>query len=103
MHAKDFDGWNKLKQQINARANDSTLSISEREIWWVSIGVNVDDEEDGHNELYILICIIAFLLSSSMQRLDLASIVINSCIFERMSWKRMNRESQPTVHKKVLR
>jgi mRNA interferase MazF len=52
MHQKDFNGWNALKQKIHHRSGDSVPSIKEREIWWCSIGVNVGDEEDGHNDLY---------------------------------------------------
>ncbi len=49
---KDFHGWHMLKQNLDNRQGASIPTIKEREIWWCSIGVNVGDEEDGHNELY---------------------------------------------------
>ena len=52
MHTKDFHGWHTLKQNLDNRQGASVPTIKEREIWWCSIGVNVGDEEDGHNELY---------------------------------------------------
>jgi mRNA-degrading endonuclease toxin of MazEF toxin-antitoxin module len=52
MHIKDFQGWNKLKQKLSSKQDTSVPTIKEREIWWLSIGINVGDEEDGHNELY---------------------------------------------------
>jgi len=52
MHKKDFAGWNTLKQNLDNRQNASVPTIEEREIWWCSIGINVGDEEDGHNALY---------------------------------------------------
>src|SRR5437667_12897222 len=52
MHEKDFEGWHTLKQNLDKRQDDSVPSIKEREIWWCSIGINVGNEEDGHNELY---------------------------------------------------
>jgi mRNA interferase MazF len=47
---KDFDVWNNEKKNIH-KAIDS-LYFREREIWWVSIGVNVGFEEDGKNEYF---------------------------------------------------
>jgi mRNA interferase MazF len=52
MHRKDFEGWSTLKQELDNRQRASVPTIKEREIWWCSIGINVGDEEDGHNELY---------------------------------------------------
>jgi len=52
MHTKDFHGWHKLKQNLHDRQGTGVPTIKEREVWWCSIGVNVGDEEDGHNELY---------------------------------------------------
>lgn len=45
---KDFDGWNQKKKQIQQK--DFQRFVKEREIWWCSIGLNIDDEEDGKNE-----------------------------------------------------
>ena len=51
MHIKDFQDWNKLKTNLHSKIANVHL-FSEREIWWHSIGVNVGDEEDGHNNTY---------------------------------------------------
>ena len=45
---KDFDLWNDLKKQINS--NDTPHLFSEREVWWISIGLNIGYEQDGKNE-----------------------------------------------------
>jgi mRNA interferase MazF len=47
MH-KDFSGWNKEKQKIHLR--DEQTLFHEREIWWCALGVNVGFEQDGTNE-----------------------------------------------------
>ncbi|WP_375493332.1 type II toxin-antitoxin system PemK/MazF family toxin [uncultured Nostoc sp.] len=52
MHIKDFEGWGKLKSNIDKFDRTNTPTINEREIWWCSIGVNIGDEEDGKNHLY---------------------------------------------------
>ena len=50
MYQKDFDDWNILKQKLHQKTSQAPL-FHEREIWWVSIGVNVGFEEDGkHNQ-----------------------------------------------------
>jgi mRNA interferase MazF len=52
MHQKDFAGWSTLKQKLHVRKEKGLPSIKEREILWCSIGVNIGDEQDGHNKLY---------------------------------------------------
>lgn len=49
---KDFDSWNIKKQKID---NDKPKLpyFKEREIWWLSIGVNVGYEEDGKHEDFL--------------------------------------------------
>lgn len=42
---KDFDGWNKKKQQIHN--HDGKSFCHPREIWWCALGVNVGFEQDG--------------------------------------------------------
>ena len=48
---KDFDEWNKEKQNLENIGPDE-LPFHERDIWWCSIGVNLGDEQDGKNELF---------------------------------------------------
>lgn len=43
---KDYERWHKLKSRINA-TQSSPLRYKEREIWWIHLGHNVRDEEDG--------------------------------------------------------
>jgi len=46
---KDFDEWNKLKKQINVR---NPIYVSEREVWFCSVGLNVGSEQSGKHELF---------------------------------------------------
>lgn len=45
---KNFDKWNDRKKTINQV--DKYIMPSKRQIWWVSVGFNIGDEEDGKNE-----------------------------------------------------
>ncbi len=47
---KDFDTWNVRKKKIDATS--IRLFFNEREIWRCSLGVNIDIEMDGKNQLY---------------------------------------------------
>jgi len=47
---KDFDKWNQVKKLTNDKPG--TFGIHEREIWWISFGVNVGVEIDGKNEYF---------------------------------------------------
>lgn len=47
---KDFDGWNTFKQRIDGRSNVRTFQ--EREIFWVSVGINVGSEIYGKSHVY---------------------------------------------------
>lgn len=51
-YTKDFDGWILKKKESHERKNAPPL-FKERDIWWVSIGVNVGYEEDGKNENFV--------------------------------------------------
>ena len=46
---KDFDEWNKLKKNIDAR---NPVYVSEREIWFCSVGLNVGSEQSGKHKLF---------------------------------------------------
>ncbi len=48
---KDFDIWNKEKQELE-NTGHTILVFHEREIWWCSIGINLGDEQDGKNDLF---------------------------------------------------
>lgn len=48
MYKKDFDKWNIEKQKLNNRKN--VPYFKERDIWWVSFGVNIGYEIDGKND-----------------------------------------------------
>ncbi len=49
-YIKDFDGWNLKKQEINNKAYNYKLFFEQREVWWVSVGVNVGVEADGKHK-----------------------------------------------------
>lgn len=42
---KDFDGWNEVKQAVHAK--QESFGVHERELWWVSLGLNIGVETDG--------------------------------------------------------
>ena len=50
--SKDFDGWIAKKKEYHYRDSLPPL-FKERDIWWVSIGVNVGFEEDGKHENFV--------------------------------------------------
>ncbi|MBI4156062.1 MAG: type II toxin-antitoxin system PemK/MazF family toxin [Candidatus Zambryskibacteria bacterium] len=45
---KDFDSWNKRKQELDT--HKINLFAHPREIWWCSLGINIGAETDGKNE-----------------------------------------------------
>ena len=47
---KDFNSWNKLKQNIDKQ--NHVPFFKEREIWWCSIGANVGHEQNGKNDKF---------------------------------------------------
>lgn len=49
---KDFDGWIEKKKLSHYQVKTPPL-FKERDIWWVSIGVNVGFEEDGKNGNFV--------------------------------------------------
>mgnify|MGYP000853842499 CR=1 FL=1 len=49
-YSKDFDTWNVTKKEINISNNKPFFN--EREIWWCSIGINIDIEMDGKSDFY---------------------------------------------------
>jgi len=50
VHSKDFEGWSRIKQKIDA--HDSIPIFHEREIWWCSIGVNFGFEIYGKSDIF---------------------------------------------------
>lgn len=49
MDDKDFDSWNNLKKKINVR---QSIYVSERDLWFCSVGLNVGSEQSGKHELF---------------------------------------------------
>ncbi len=47
---KDFDGWHHIKQTIDN--NSKPPFFNEREVWWLSIGVNIGYEIFGKGETF---------------------------------------------------
>jgi mRNA interferase MazF len=50
---KDFDSWNEIKKQIDTSERMDALFFYEKELWWVNMGVNVGDEENGKGRDFI--------------------------------------------------
>ena len=46
---KDFFEWAKVKTDVQRRAEPF---FYERELWWCSLGTNVENETAGKNDLY---------------------------------------------------
>jgi mRNA interferase MazF len=42
---KDFEEWNKNKQQIHNQGENKLYHA--REVWWCSLGINIGFEQDG--------------------------------------------------------
>lgn len=51
-YPKDFDGWIGKKKDCHFRPSKPPM-FKERDIWWVSIGINVGFEEDGKHSKYL--------------------------------------------------
>lgn len=49
---KDFDGWIEKKKESHYKNSISPL-FKERDIWWISVGVNVGFEEDGKHDNFV--------------------------------------------------
>lgn len=47
---KDFDKWNSLKQ--NLHKDESKVYFKQRDIFWVSIGLNIGYEQDGKGDIF---------------------------------------------------
>lgn len=45
----NFVKWAKLKTEIHFKRNIEKICFQAREIWWVNLGINIGDEEDGKN------------------------------------------------------
>lgn len=51
-YKKDFDSWNLRKKVIDNKESLAPL-FKERDIWWLSVGINVGFEEDGKHENFV--------------------------------------------------
>lgn len=51
-YTKDFDKWIVRKKNLHDKVSVPPL-FKERDIWWVSVGVNVGFEEDGKDVNYV--------------------------------------------------
>ena len=48
---KDFDAWNNIQKVLNSK-NEIPHYWNSREIWWLSLGVNIGNEQDGKGEFF---------------------------------------------------
>ncbi|MEK7501588.1 MAG: type II toxin-antitoxin system PemK/MazF family toxin [Patescibacteria group bacterium] len=51
-YIKDFDKWNNVKKETDAKILPVEFFFLEREIWWASFGVNIGREIDGKNDYF---------------------------------------------------
>lgn len=51
IYCKDFDNWNVFKKNLDIKKSKSPF-FKERDIWWVSIGINVGFEENGKSKVF---------------------------------------------------
>ena len=51
-HIKEFDKWN-IKKKLYHNQNKKPPLFKERDIWWLSVGVNIGFEEDGKNDNFV--------------------------------------------------
>lgn len=63
MYQKDFDEWNNIKKQVDTRER---VKAHARDIWWVSLGLNIGSEQDGKGDTYERPVIIVKKLSPNM-------------------------------------
>jgi mRNA interferase MazF len=50
---KNFEAWNDLKIKEDTKDRRSRkVFCKERDIWWMSFGLNIGDEEDGKGDLF---------------------------------------------------
>jgi mRNA interferase MazF len=52
IYKKDFNSWNKKKKNINDKEYLAPL-FKEKDIWWLSVGINIGFEEDGKHENFV--------------------------------------------------
>lgn len=52
IYFKDFNGWIIKKKNLHESGNIPPM-FKERDVWWVSIGINVGYEEDGKHEKFL--------------------------------------------------
>ena len=45
----NFDEWNELKKKINIK---KSIYVSERDVWFCSVGLNIGSEQSGKHELF---------------------------------------------------
>lgn len=48
--SKKFDNWNEIKK--NLHGEHKAVIFKERDIFWVSIGINIGYEQDGKGEIF---------------------------------------------------
>lgn len=49
-YIKNFDKWNEVQKKLDS--TKKRIRFKKREIWWVSIGVNIGSEIDGKGDFF---------------------------------------------------
>ena len=47
---KEYDDWNKLKKDLSTKK--SKVFFHKGDVWYISLGKNIGDEEDGKNQYF---------------------------------------------------
>src|SRR4051812_46528169 len=61
---KDFDTWNSVKKQTDRK--EIVAGVHERELWWVSFGLNIGVEMHGKHDNYERPAIVIRRFNSNM-------------------------------------
>ena len=51
-YLEEFVDWARLKIRIHISESNQDVYFKEREIWWVSLGINIGFEQDGKNNSF---------------------------------------------------
>ena len=88
---KNFDEWNEVKKTIQYSMVSDRTFFYEREVWWVRLGINIGDEEDGKDDGYIRPVIILRKYSKrSFLAIPMSSVTKSSIYYYEFNFKGEN-------------
>ena len=88
---KNFDEWNEVKKTIQYSMVSDRTFFYEREVWWVRLGINIGDEEDGKDDGCIRPVIILRKYSKrSFLAIPMSSVTKSSIYYYEFNFKGEN-------------